>query len=925
MENIGDQAHVSIPPPQAESFELSGLQGISEEDKEDIIQQIDRVVEENKIPVTEDLFTLAPEKHGFVLPLFINLFALLLIAGGIFGAMRYFDQKQQNLNLETQAYLSAEGKLIEELQKESRQKLQAKEEEISSIQQELSLLERQRQELQESMESRIQNREEELRLALQDELEAERQRLQEQGISQADIESRLEDLEEQRQLEYEAELNQFKSEARAAIQEKEEELVKAKQLTEEILTKAKKEKEEIIATREKQEAELKAQFEEEKAALESRSTEAEARLKELAAQREQEQLVNDQILGAYNAVITKIEKGDTPGALQEIQDLKAIFQDKAVLKLPAIAKRKDIELFLIENLEDTLQETPSEAESTPSSIVDAANMLLGARELITRADQEREGGNLEDAARLYQKALAGIPSVSQAYSSLSALENQERKEEMESIIRRAEGYAGEGDIEQAVQTYKEAAVAGAGAQEPLTEAAVEQIAGLLREREQTALAVKDEQIAELQQTIETRESRIAELQQAIRNGEDAIEGLNTQLAQLKTELIDAEDTNTDLNEEIEEKDSSITELQDNISTLETRVSSLQTEMETLKEENQETIAQYEERLASLQESSTTDLSDKDERISELRRALTQLEEENSELLASLETTKERLAKEEEARETAEQERLASEEARQKLEEEKLAALEARDKAEEARLTALEEKAAAEKSLSEAEQARLSAENAREEAVKEKEEALSSSREAKEALAAANEGTGGEGPRGGNGAESSSAEPEEKELSQETAGVYIAEGREEALKDIISYVGYLDKVGKEGLSVMPATTSRKAEEEPLFAAAVNSIKSLAFSGEAETKVVRTQLKLVGTVSSVTSEKLIVEPLVRVNVNEGDTLWIKRKSSGLGGEQSVAKGTVDDVKSGRIVASISSSDLGSSSPLVMDLVYTEIVLE
>ena len=844
MENIGDQAHISIVPPQGEAFELSNLQGISDEDKQDIIQRIDKVVEENKIPVTEDLFTLAPEKHGFILPLFINLFALLLIVGVIFAAMRYFDQRQQNLNLETQAYLSAEGKLIEELQKESQEKLQAKEEEISSIQQELSALERQRQELQESMESRIRTREEELRLALETELEAERQRLQEEGVSEEDIESRLEEIEQQRQLEYEAELNQFKSETRAAIQAKDEELAKAKQLTEEILTKAKKEKEEIIADREQQEAELRAQFEEEKAALESRSTEAEARLKEMAALREQEKLVNDQILGAYNAVLSKIEKGDTEGALKEIQDLKAIFQDKAVQKIPAIAKRKDIDLFLIENLENTLEETPSEVESTPASIVDAANMLLGARELITRGDEAKESGNPEDAARFYQKALTSIPSVSRAYSSLTTLENQEQKQEMESIIRKAEGYAGEGNIEQAVETFKEAALAGAGAQGPLTEEAVEQLTGLLVQREVAALTAKDDQIAQLQQTIDNRETRIAELQQAIQNGEDAIEGLNTQLVQVEEQLNSAENTNANLNEEIDNRDSTISELKDSITDMETRVSSLQTEMEVLKEENRETIAQYEERIAALNESSTTDLSDKDQRISDLQNKLAQLEEENAELLTSLE------------------------EAREKEEQERLAAIEEKEKAEAA-------------------------------------------------------GTIGSG--GITEAESLTEDLEEKEVSKEEVTLYVAEGREEALKDIISYLGYLDKVGEEGLSVMPATTSRKAKEEPLFASAVEGIKSLAFSGEAETKVVRTQLKLVGTVSSVTSEKLIVEPLVRVNVNEGDTLWIKRKSSGFGGEQPVAKGTVDDVKSGRIVASISSSDLGSSSPLVMDLVYTEIVLE
>ena len=49
---------------------------ISDEDRADILKEIDKVVDENKIPVSSELFELNPAKKGIFLPFFINIVAV---------------------------------------------------------------------------------------------------------------------------------------------------------------------------------------------------------------------------------------------------------------------------------------------------------------------------------------------------------------------------------------------------------------------------------------------------------------------------------------------------------------------------------------------------------------------------------------------------------------------------------------------------------------------------------------------------------------------------------------------------------------------------------------------------------------------------------------------------------------------------------
>ncbi|MCK4541650.1 MAG: hypothetical protein KAU17_05365, partial [Spirochaetales bacterium] len=152
--------------------------GITPADREEILSHINGVVDTNKISITDESFRITPQKKGIGFPIAINILSILAIGGAIYLANMFFQARQKTLSLESGSYVSAEGKLIEELKKESEEALQKKSEEINNIQAELSRLDSERSLLQENFDANLKEREGELRAALLEELDLERERMQ---------------------------------------------------------------------------------------------------------------------------------------------------------------------------------------------------------------------------------------------------------------------------------------------------------------------------------------------------------------------------------------------------------------------------------------------------------------------------------------------------------------------------------------------------------------------------------------------------------------------------------------------------------------------------------------------------------------------------------------------------------------------------
>jgi hypothetical protein len=205
----------SSSSPANDEFVFDESSGISKEDQKDILSQIEKVATESKIQVHPDVFQIKAIKRGVLFPIVINLSAALALAAGIVTLYLLFQRGEEQLLESARGITTAEGKLLEELKRESEEKLKKKNTEIADIQSRLTLLDRERQDLQVNMEAKISSREAELRQTLEEELEAEKQKLREQGLSQEDIDAQLEDLESRKQAVFDRQLQAFREEAEA--------------------------------------------------------------------------------------------------------------------------------------------------------------------------------------------------------------------------------------------------------------------------------------------------------------------------------------------------------------------------------------------------------------------------------------------------------------------------------------------------------------------------------------------------------------------------------------------------------------------------------------------------------------------------------------------------------------------------------------
>jgi hypothetical protein len=141
------------------------------------------------------------------------------------------------------------------------------------------------------------------------------------------------------------------------------------------------------------------------------------------------------------------------------------------------------------------------------------------------------------------------------------------------------------------------------------------------------------------------------------------------------------------------------------------------------------------------------------------------------------------------------------------------------------------------------------------------------------------------------------------------------GREEAFKQVIAFLDYMkaDPARKQQLTSQLAA---RARQDPLYATVAREIQILAAGAGLGASA--SPFKLLGTVSSVASGRVVVEPLVDLAVKTGARVQIRR-ASGLASEVLVARGIVQLAGPGGITVLLDVS--GKTAPEVMDVVYVE----
>jgi hypothetical protein len=433
--------------------------GISKEDQQEILAEIDQIVQDSRIPTSSETLKIRARKRGTLFPLLVNIASVVLLAAGGFGFYLLFQRGQTGLREEARTFASAEGMLIDELKKESEAQILEKNRQISQIEGRLQEIDEQRQDLAANMEAKVAEREEQLRLAMESELAAERERLRQQGISEADITLRIQELETRKMEDYQQELVAFRRRAEEEREQAEANLQALQQEYQSNLKAASLEREQVLADAQAREASLREQLDARTKDLERETQEARQELTRIAEQRDKEELAARQLVGSYGRVKADMENGRLEQALRNLDSIREYLNDPKIAALPSIAARRDIELFVLDSLARLVRGEMGREKADTSSLIAAANVVTELKARVLQADDLVRDGQVERAESLYREALAMIPEVSRTHDyflNRAEAGRTARAAELRDYLGRAQAAFQDGDFEATLANYTRA-------------------------------------------------------------------------------------------------------------------------------------------------------------------------------------------------------------------------------------------------------------------------------------------------------------------------------------------------------------------------------------------------------------------------------------------------------------------------------------
>jgi chromosome segregation ATPase len=425
---------------QAGDPDLSSIRAgdISFEEQVEIIGEINKVLEKNRIEIKPDTFAFTPKKQGSLIPLLINGGALVILAAAAFFLLAFFNREEQSLIRESATVLTAEGKLIEALRRESEQQLSEKNSQIADIRARLEDLRKEAQRVKLDTEAKIREREDQLRSELEDQLAAEREKLRGEGLTTAAINDQLRALEQRLTSENESHLAEFRKSSEAELADKEAEIAALEEQYRQSLLRFQQERGALEQQFSEREAELRAQLARQAAAAQNAQAEVADQLAELREQRQREQLVFDQILAAYSQIEDDLAVGRYDAALGDLSNLESYLSQASISALPAIRGRIPTERFLIASLRDLIQARrapapeaatrPREVESSESDqLLNSISVAVAEADRL-QAELDRTKTSLSQQTRELDQARATLDQrtreLSQAKATISRQSQQ---------------------------------------------------------------------------------------------------------------------------------------------------------------------------------------------------------------------------------------------------------------------------------------------------------------------------------------------------------------------------------------------------------------------------------------------------------------------------------------------------------------------
>jgi len=599
---------------RAESVDGYDELGGTPDERVAIIEQIDQVINQNRVEIGPDTFRFQAKKRGIGLPILVNLIAILLVAGGGYYMIRTFADRESTVVGEATALTSAEGRLLQALREESDAQLLAKDDEISGIQGRLAQISAEREQLEGSINAQLDSQEEALRLEFESALAVERQRLEGGGLSEAEVERRLAEFQSEQQSEFAVQLDDIRAEAEQELQQREAVLNAQIDDVEQSLADAESERSALEVDLREQELRLTSEFATREAELTEERAAAVDLLAELQNQQEQEQLVLDQIVLYYAGIQSDLTAADFDGALEGTAALRQYLSEGSVAALPTVQRRRRVELFLVESLEARIADERQAASPDVAALAESTAVIAQVTELIAVADSAYGAAEFDNARTLYLAALSEIPAVRVGYDRLVELSDQAEAAESDRVallVQRGNELYRAGSYQDAGSAYGEALATLPSADTALLSRVLDAGYQLLRTNDLTALrtvqaeletsrsrladsidttAALQSQVAALRSALDAvptepvsdplQEERIAELESDLSNRDETISGRDNQIATLKLSITDLNALLAESRTNSDRLDTTLADRLEAASGLQSQVAGLQSQIAT---------------------------------------------------------------------------------------------------------------------------------------------------------------------------------------------------------------------------------------------------------------------------------------------------------------------------------------------------------
>ena len=572
--------------------------GISKEDQQEIIKNINEIMRANRIQITPDVQKIKAKKRGLTFPFLVNLAALCILGASFLISWLVFKQEETRLSNPSTEVLSAGQQIIEELKKKAEEELARKNKEIAEIQNNLEKINQALLNLKQNIDAEVAAKEKSLREKIDQELEAERQRLMQAGASAQEVEKKLRELQAQQASQYEAELAKIKASAEETRQQKEKELLEQQKAFNNQLSTAQE------ALR-KVEKDYKARISQHEREL----TQAELKIAELSAQKEKIDLINDQILGFYRLIQQDLINKNLTKARQDLAGLRNYLNQPAVLALPEISRRQDVEYFVIESLQEIIDNAEKTTTPVTVTLSQETQAVLAIREYVLKADEAYRAGNKLDAEGYYLKALEVLPEIKRSYNyflnQLADLDKA-RKNQVAALLEMAQVQFQNKQYSEALKTYGR--LLNFLPTEPNTEQLLNAIQTAALETRQATLTVQQNKAA--QDRLKTANDELSR-----GNLDEAITGYLSILSTYPTSTA-APEAITKLKQAIKQKGDKFSQGLASLNNAE--IARYQKEIETLKAENEAKKKEIERLSASASSELNSQLRKKEEEINKLK-------------------------------------------------------------------------------------------------------------------------------------------------------------------------------------------------------------------------------------------------------------------------------------------------------------------